>query len=81
MPKKLFGKKVPERYWKTAKKLAKKNGFTIKDNKEQYYKYVMGILKQMMRLNETVVAGDVAIPIGTKPLKKWSNIIKQEDKE
>lgn len=76
MPKKLFGKKVPEEYWSRAKKLAKEQGFS-KDDKEKYYKYTMGILKQMM--NETVVAGDVAIPIGNT--KKWSNIIKRNEKE
>ncbi len=80
MPKTLFGKKVPEEYWTKAKKLAKEQGINKKD-KDRYYKYTMGILKQMM--SETVVSGDVAVPSGVikKSPKKWNNIIKQIEKE
>lgn len=83
MPKTLQGKKVKEKYWKEAKQLANKEGFSIKKDKQAFYKYTMGILKQMMSkdLEETVVAGDVAVP--SLPLakdkekpSKWSDLIK-----
>lgn len=83
MPKKMFGKRVPERYWKEAKKQARKQGFTIKDDKDKFYKYAMGIVKKMIK--ENVVAGDVAVPNvplkkpNEKP-KKWSELIDEEDK-
>lgn len=85
MPKKLFGKKVKESEWEKAKKLTKEQGFSIKDDKEAFYKYAMGILKQMMsdELEETTVAGDVAVPHGGKKTKynkkphKWSDLVKQ----
>jgi len=83
MPKTLHGKKVPERYWKEAKKLAREQGFTIKDDKDKFYQYAMGIVKKMMK--ESVVAGDVSVP--NKPLekenkkpKKWNEIIDEDDK-
>ena len=78
MPKTLNGKKVPERYWKEAKKQARKQGFTIKDDKDKFYQYAMGIVKKMM--NESVVAGDVAVPncpITGKP-KKLKRLKKQK---
>lgn len=86
MPKQIFGKDVKEKDWKKAKSLAKEQGFSIKDDKETFYKYTMGILKQMMRdeLEETTVAGDVAVPHGgkkktkrNKKPHKWSDLVKQ----
>lgn len=86
MPEKIHGKKVKEKEWKKAKELAKKQGFSVKDDKEGFYKYAMGILKQMMsdELDETTVAGDVAVPHGgkgkrkvNKKAMKWSDLVKQ----
>lgn len=86
MPKKIYGKKVKESEWEKAKQLAKDQGFSVKDDKEKFYKYSMGILKQMMsdEIEETTVAGDIAVPNATggkkklnKRAMKWSDLIKQ----
>ena len=85
MPKTLSGKKVSEDDWKKAKELAKKEGFSIKKDKVNFYKYTMGILKQMMskELEETTVAGDIAVPNVAMKLKtndkpaKWSDLIRR----
>lgn len=84
MPKRIFGEEVPEEYWEDAKKQAKKQGFSPKKDKSKFYSYTMGILKKMManKINETTVAGDVAVPSGgisftnTKPVK-WPDIVKK----
>lgn len=39
-----------ERLWKKAKRLARKEGFTKKD--DSYYAYVTGILKRMLGISE-----------------------------
>ena len=79
MPKTLHGKKVPERYWKEAKKQARKQGFTIKDDKDKFYQYAMGVVKNMMK--ESVVAGDVVVPnVSNGKSKKWKDLLDEEDK-
>ena len=50
MPKTLNGKRVPERYWKEAKKQARKQGFTIKDDKDKFYKTQIECNKEFKRI-------------------------------
>ena len=92
MPKVLDGVDVPEKYWDLAKKQTRAQGLSIKKDKDKFYAYAMGILKTMMKnkIEETVVAGDVAVPtcpVTGKPMKmkkkqkkqqKWVELLKDK---
>ena len=49
-----------EKLWKKAQDIAKKEYPKVKKDTDQYFKIVVGILKNMLNLKEEIVSGDIA---------------------
>ncbi|WP_298751891.1 hypothetical protein [uncultured Arcobacter sp.] len=56
-----------EKLYNDAKAIVKKEYPDIKEGDDRFYQLVIGILKNMLKLNEETATGDVAIP--TQPMQ------------